>query len=603
MAPAGGSPETAQQFGANRSAISLAMNIYKNLGTSAPSKTSAIPGDASQPGSPRSPPWTLQTMAMPATPVVEALIDVYFERLHWFIWIFHKPSFEEQARQILSMASWGREDMSKVLVTLTVAALGLKCALQDTSPYGQQLLASISPDPRGLMDQMIAELRLHLLDLLDDNCIETVQVTLLLGAFYIFHGSPSLAWATIGLSVRASYALALHCASETDDRVATQIRRRCWNHLTVADTFASQIYGRPGSLDSAFSDLLPLAEMDDTAIDLSSEPQIQGRVGVGDGTVTALTFHWLKYKLYEIIRKTLSTFRLLRLHNPLTAEELQSLIDASQNHDLRRVKLQACLLQITYDAAIILTHRPLLEHRLSSAYCQDVSKRFTDTVSRSFDVSVKAALRISKIPILDFKNEFCMAFIFIHLFTAGVILCIPPTSHPNSKTAQDAKAGVFRIIQAAKELRLHSQIARHTERLLSDLLKLSLHREVDMAFKEERRCAPEDRVQPSRQSYLSQSGPEENAEANKETFIPSLLTPSSLDRTASLSQEDIGMRNLGDELDVQYSGFSNLGSADGCETEPLGLPLDEALGSFGQFMFNLMPDDPLNHWGWGKGTM
>jgi len=94
--------------------------------------------------------------------------------------------------------------------------------------------------------------------------------------------------------------------------------------------------------------------------------------------------------------------------------------------------------------------------------------------------------------------------------------------------------------------------------------------------------APEDRVQPSRQSYLSQSGPEENAEANKETFIPSLLTPSSLDRTASLSQEDIGMRNLGDELDVQYSGFSNLGSADGCETEPLGLPLDEALGSFGQ---------------------
>lgn len=20
-------------------------------------------------------------------------------------------------------------------------------------------------------------------------------------------------------------------------------------------------------------------------------------------------------------------------------------------------------------------------------------------------------------------------------------------------------------------------------------------------------------------------------------------------------------------------------------------------------MFNLMPDDPLNHWGWGKGTM
>ncbi|KAJ6437385.1 heat-labile enterotoxin, A chain [Purpureocillium lavendulum] len=688
MPQGGGSPETAQQFGANRSTISLAMNIYKNLGTNAPSKTSTIPGDASRPVSPRCPPWTLQSMLMPPAPVVEALIDVYFERLHWFIWIFHKPSFVEQARQVLSMASWRREDMSRILVTLTVAALGLKCALQDTSPRGQRLLASISPDPRGLMDQMIGEIRLHLLDLIDDNCIETVQVCLLMGAFYIFHGSPSLAWATIGLSVRASYALALHCASETDNRVDTEIRRRCWNHLTVADTFASQIYGRPGSLDSAFSDLLPLLEMDDTAIDLSCEPRIQDRVGGGDGTVTALTFHWLKYKLYEIIRKTLSTFRLLRLHNPLTAEELGSLIDAvrhidgqlaewrktlpplldsdnlsddfaqsslddesasrgypGQNNDLHRVKLQACLLQITYDAAVILAHRPLLEHRLSSAYCQGVSRNFTEAVSRSFDVSVKAALRISRIPILQFRNEFCMAFIFIHLFTAGVILCIPPTSHPYSKTAQDAKAGVFRIIQAAKELRQHSQIARHTERLLSDLLKLSLHREVDMAFKDERKSIDQrpisTRISPdhlhvatvqevettaSGQPYSNLPVNEDSAEASSGTFVPNLLTPSSLDRNVSAYQENVDMRDLRDGLEVPYPGFNHLFHGDGREVETLGLPLDEALGSFGQgmlslqtyglnyetlpmltirhkVMFNLMPDDPLNHWGWGKGTI
>ncbi|CAM1511858.1 Fc.00g093710.m01.CDS01 [Cosmosporella sp. VM-42] len=638
------------QFGANRSAISLAVNVYNNLGTHGPTEISSIPGDPS-PGSPSGSTWALQSMVMPPSPVMETLIGVYFEKMHWFIWILHKPSFVSQARNILSSASWRREDMSKVLVTLTVAAIGLKCAIQDTSSRGQELLAWISSDSQTLLEQMIAEVRMHLLDLLDDGCIETVQVCLLLGAFYIFHGSPSLAWATIGLSVRTSYALALHCTSD-DDPVTTQIRRRCWNHLTVADTFASQIYGRPASLDPAFSDLLPLAEMDDTTIDISSED----RPG---GSVTGLTFHWLKYRLYEIIRETLSVFRLLQLHNPMTVEELQSLLDAvqridakltqwhstlppllnneetsrngpqasthwlfenfeEQDYDLQRLKLQACLLQITYDAAIILVHRPLLEYKLSSEYRQGVSKSTMESVSKSYDVCVKAALRISRTPVMQFKHEFCMAFIFIHLFTSGVILCIPPTSQPFSSTAQEAKSGVFRIIQAAKALNPHSQIARHTERLLSDLLKLSLHREVDLAFQEERGIDHKlaSGEPPPAQDIQSTNGPEvgalpvenhnlpvRDASCNPygENLLP--LSPTSNSEMAHSSRQGGDTGNFGDPCVEPYLVFNNLINHDDSGTQPLDLELDEAFGAFGQVMFNLMPDDPLNSWGWGKGSM
>ncbi|KAH8892347.1 hypothetical protein GQ53DRAFT_719364 [Thozetella sp. PMI_491] len=645
----------AQQFGANRSAISLATNVYENLGTHAPTETSAIPGDAS-PTSASSSTWTLQSMEMPPQRVMDALIEVYFDKMHWFIWIFHKPSFLDQALQILSVSSWQRRDMGKVLVTLTVAAIGLKCAIQNTSSDSQQFLASVSSNPRKLIDQIIAEVRTHLVDLLDDNCIETVQVSLLLGALYIFHGSPSLAWATIGLAVRASYALALHCASESDSPIATQIRRRCWNHLTVADTFASQIYGRPAALDPAFSDLLPLAEMDDTIIDISDGSQIQDDPR---DSVNALTFHCLKYRLYAIIRKTLSTFRLLRLHNPMTVEELESLIgavqtidaqlmewkatlprllsgvhisghDASggwseelldnydgQDGDFHRLRLQAHLLRITYDAAIILAHRPLLEHKLSSEYSQGLSKSTTESVSKSFDLCVKAALRISRTPVMQFKHEFCMAFIFVHLFTAGVILCIPPTSHPFSSTAQDAKTGAFRIIQAAKALSPHSHIARHTERLLSDLLKLSLHREVDLAFKEKRRIdrGENPRRSPVEVAPINDSQAPRIVTTEQHRNLPVLgpngsyyvdnashiLLESSSEATLSPHQRDSVAANLHDRLVEPYLMFNNLANADGFGTRPLDLQLDETFGAFGQVMFNLMPDDPLNTWGWGKG--
>lgn len=650
-----GSIET-QQFGANRSTISLAMNMYESLGTHAPTKSSVIPGDDS-PSSSSGPTWTLQTLRMPTPSIMDALIDLYFAKMDWFIWIFHKPSFMSQTRDILSTKAWRREDMSKVLVTLTVAALGLKCAIQNTSSQGQRFLASLSPDPQGLMNQIIGEVRIHLLDLLDDSQIETVQVCVLLGAFYIFHGSPSLAWAMIGMSVRAAYAMGLHCELDSDDQVATQIRRRCWNHITVADTFASQIYSRPASMDPAFSDLLPLANMDDTMIeDSSSEQQVQDRVR--GGAVTALTFHWLKATLYEIIRKTISTFRLLRLHSPMTAEDLQSLIDAVQRIDaqlaewrttlpppldsgdlldddnpqqlsfqgllkdnegggsdspLRRIKLQAWLLQITYDAAVILAHRPLLEHRLSAEYRQGIPKSSVDLVSRSFDVSIKAALRISRTPVMQFEHEFCLAFIFVHLFTAGVILCIPPTSHPHSSIAQESKAGVFRIIQAAKALSPHSQIARHAEKLLSDLLKLSLHREVDMAFKDDRKGDPKPWPnQPAAESsgysdpacnfgtaLVENHGNPRERDFNRRNYQETLLsisptsatgTPTSSSHHQQLDshqsschshQQESNLGNFGDEGLDPYPVFNTVGA----DIQPLDLPLDEAFGAFGQGIY------------------
>jgi len=304
---------------------------------------------------------------------------------------------------------------------------------------------------------------------------------------------------------------------------------------------------------------------------------------------------------------------------------------------LRRLRLQALLLQITYDAAIILAHRPLLEHSLSAEYRQGISKSSRDLVSRSFDVSVKAALRMSRTPIMQFEHEFCLAFIFIHLFTAGVILCIPPTSHPYSSIAQESKAGVFRIIQAAKALSPRSQVARHAEQLLSDLLQLSMHREVDMVFKEDRKMdqRPASNQSPAEPARITinacevrlslaenyHNPPERDINQQGQYSETILSVPPTSETPLPSHQQDPDSGGFRNEWVEPYPVFS-LMNAVGSETQPLDLPLDEAFGAFGQgmypslvfssncsianlilVMFNLMPDDPLNSWGWGKGSI
>jgi hypothetical protein len=453
---------------------------------------------------------------------METLIDAFFDRMHWFILIFHESSFRETAQQVLESGTWDGSQRGPVLALLMVGALGLQCVIYDPSWVGHKSMTEASLEARSFLTALIAEVRSHLIDLLDDCCIETIQVCSLLGTFYIFHGSPSLAWSVLGLSVRTAYALALHCDDDDQnrDQVDAQVRRRNWNHIMVADTFAAMIYGRPASLDAAFSCLHPLYDLGDTVI-----PPELGTYSLLDSernpcSLSRLTFHVLKFRLYEIIRQALNRFRVLRLQNPISVQDLSSLAEAVQyirslldswkagvppNFDCERISvenvladlhlqtdrsageqrmrrhlaLQVLTLQVTYDSAIIFTHRPLLEYRVPVAVQHAVPSRDLDVLRDSLDLSVQAALRISRIPVAPFENEFCLAFILMNFFTAGVILCIPPTIWPLSAIAHESKAGTMRIIRASRKFRSVSQIATHTEQLLTRLLKLSLQQEID----------------------------------------------------------------------------------------------------------------------------
>ncbi|KAJ6020492.1 hypothetical protein N7540_005996 [Penicillium herquei] len=608
--------------------------------------------------------WKLQNITLPPLEVMNELFDAYFDRVHWFICLFYEPSFRQMSSDLLQHTSWDRSDLGKVQVLLIVAGLGLHCVQNDTEWSSHEKLAAAGIDPTQFLDSLINEVRSSFVDLLEECSVESVQVCILLGTYYIYHGSPTLAWGILGQAVRSAYALAMHCQdnpASTD--IPTQVRYRVWNHVMVADTFSAMIYGRPISLDPAFSHLLPLCELGDTQLppSLVLPPDNSGR------HLTGLSFHIFKHSLYEVVRSALNKFRLLFSHQTISPEQLDSLVSIVQEAGLaleewrlslpdflnwdqwnedgpvallpeewtlsfpdRKVRkqliLQALSLQLTYDNAIVFIYRPILEYR-SYIESQQISPQI---VRLSLNVALKAAMRISRVSIHWFENEFAISFLLMNFFTAGIILCIVPTVFPFSDVSHEARTAVLRIVHTSRVLQDSNRIARHTEQLLSTLLRLSLQQELESGLRQDPHV--------TNLGHASDVQPLSVTTSDRERHLPS-ADVNTFPYTGPSAPEHAGIHSLptqayGGRFDTapqmattrDISATSNLGASEvefsvlgyGQQSE-IDTQLDETLGAFGQgilcwfpgfsfyiwanshlVFFNLVPGDPLSAWTWGS---
>ena len=507
------------QSGANAPAIDFARRDFNEEEAGRTLPGASIPNDTGAPTWDYSL-WHLTEVELPPEAVMLALIDVYFDRMQWFILLLHEPSFRQTARRIISQTAWRRQDLCPTMLVLAVAMIGLHCVLPDDRWPGHELLREHSVDGEKLMHGLINEIKRNLLGISIDCRIEAVQVCLLVSSYYVYHSSPSLAWTISGMGVRSAYALHLYTKSvQYEGPVVDEVRSRCWNHTMVSDTFASVIYGRPSSIDTGLVALHPPREMDDLAID----PLLLKNEWIsGDGMPkTTAGFFAMKYEIYNIIRHILSRFRRLHLRKITTEQDLLAIVKAAQDSEEQLVSwrkrvprlfdfefwscdnrleqfqrqievlpqrakyqaetiiLQAAILQLTYDGALIQARRPLLEQKITSS----CSRSVVNAIHESLRVATAAGLRISHIPVLRFKYHFAESFAFLQQFTAGVILCILPTSQPFTAAAHEAKAGTLRIIHASAASGPHNRIAKQTAQLLTELLKVTIERETSGALR------------------------------------------------------------------------------------------------------------------------
>ncbi|KAJ5960225.1 Short-chain dehydrogenase/reductase SDR [Penicillium vulpinum] len=595
--------------GANASAIDFARQVFNEEEAGRTLTGASIPGDTGAPTL-DNPLWHLTEVELPPEAVMLALIDVYFDRMQWFILLLHEPSFRQTARRIISQNSWRRQDLSPTMAVLAVAMIGLHCVLPDQRWPGHQLLREHSVDGEKLMHGLINEIRRNLLDISIDCRVEAVQVCFLVSSYYVYHSSPSLAWTVSGMAVKSAYALHLYTKStQYESPVVDEIRSRCWNHAIVGDTFTSMIYGRPSSIDTGLVALHSLRDMDDLAID----PLLLKNEWIsGDGmTTTTAGFFAMKHEIYNIIRHILSRIRRLQSRKE-TIEDLLAIAEATQDSEQQLVSwrkrvprlfdfefwssdnrleqfqqqieelpqrtkyqaetiiLQAATLQLTYDGALIQARRPLLEQKITSS----CSRLVVDAIHESLRVASAAALRISRIPVLRFKHHFAESFASLQQFTAGVILCILPTSQPFTTAAHEAKAGIMRIIHASAAFGPHNRIAKQTAQLLTELLKVTIEREMS-----------------DNTGIPSLSSPDIFRDHHPTSTIHA---PPHSTQHPEMSQKIHNQSGINERLVQTPIEPSEHPSANIFEQ------LDDTFGAFGELMFNLIPDDQSSAWNWGR---
>lgn len=200
-------------------------------------------------------------------------IELFFEKIHIFLPLFHQPNFDREFRDKL-----GNSGMSPTSRSLTPedgfvlnAVFALSARYSTLEPF-----ADLKPSARGELFAKRAEALLPRNTSVFDTAepsLRTFQGHILLACYYLSSGITSRAWILIGTCSRIAYQLGL----DTMDRdmisgrriegpqewIASEERRRAWWSAWELDNFASTVSCRPYGFDRYQTEiLLPVSDRD-----------------------------------------------------------------------------------------------------------------------------------------------------------------------------------------------------------------------------------------------------------------------------------------------------------------------------------------------------
>lgn len=481
------------------------------------------------------------TSLFPNYEAASLLVDTYFDRVHWFMLLFHQDEFRQRwqllYRQLRNNQHSTAENLGFISTFLMVIAIGLQYA----GAHRKHLLATYQVDCDALQTRIFAAIRERLLDIMALGILEAAQTCVLLGTYYLFHGNPGLAWPVCGCALRIAQALYLHRKQQppsTDSerpsmtrRNENEARKRCWWAIYEIETFCSMSYGYPHSINDTDCDVEPL----DPSAKL---PAAQSPASFNEPLqceTTLLTYKYLMSKLSVITNEILSR---LYCVGSASANNLAVKPKLSSQHLVRKVasinrkleawkaeippllqahwtsssdtpgyasreefdldigasgpvfeshifQLQALTLQLAYENARIIVNRPLLSFRLvtrSNTVTNQPHPDPNDPFTQSMQACRDAAINITKassIPIMNLvADTYAAAFVGIHTFTAGLTLGILNSIDPLSSQSHEAKVGLQRLMVIQAKLKERSPLPAQGLEILQRLARHVLEKEL-----------------------------------------------------------------------------------------------------------------------------
>lgn len=518
-------------------------------GRSAPASTvnrARLPGRSSRQS--RKNPWQQHSRSLmtelltllPSREVASLLVDTYFDRIHWFMLIFHQDDFRRSWHQMYDLPREQLADSHSSPSFVGLFLVVIASALQYTGAHRRRLLESYDIDPTALKEKLFSSIRAKILDIVSLGSLEVVQTCVLLGAYYLYHGNPGLAWPVCGCGLRIAQALNLHRKWSHTGPMSSEMlrqyetRKRCWWAIYEIETFCSMSYGYPHGIKDEDCDvelLDPLAQVvtgqsppffsttHQCPASLLSYKYLMSTLSIlikdiltdlyglgffkqniaGDRTGSSSILNSLIRKV-SVLDARLQQWKseipaTLQLTHPRCAAATYSLVEEMDRDvgasgpvfETHLYQLQALALELAYENAKILIHRPLLTYKTiphSRANPASDGPRPPDPLQVSLQACRDAALKTSEIESTSIfplaADTYAAAFIGIHTFTAGVTLCILASIEPLGPQSYHSKLGLRRLLSMQGHLksRSHALLAAQGVEMLERLTRLVMEKEL-----------------------------------------------------------------------------------------------------------------------------
>jgi hypothetical protein len=171
-------------------------------------------------------------LELPSKRVADYFLNIYIDAVHWFMMLFHEPTFRSNYERLMASRSFPRCRSNEVIFILLVLSIGAHYAadeevLQKFPTFQLKTFRALS----------LKKIENSLHSLYDTAELESVQVCCLLGSWYVYHGRPNLAFVILGAGLRCAQLLLLHRESAWRgvSEIAKEERRRVFWALFVFD--------------------------------------------------------------------------------------------------------------------------------------------------------------------------------------------------------------------------------------------------------------------------------------------------------------------------------------------------------------------------------
>ncbi|PNP85100.1 hypothetical protein FNYG_01625 [Fusarium nygamai] len=447
------------------------------------------------------------------------LVDNYFDRIHWFVLVFHQDDFRRKFQDLYddTTVSSGPKASSRGIGFLVILLAVFATSLHHIGAQ-ESKLESYNVDAKELKNRILASLKSRFLDVISKGSLEAVQFCVLMASYYLYHGEPGMAWPLSGSGLRIAQALNLHrkvAPGDPSDQVLNQQiqdRKRAWWAVYEIDTFCSMLYGFPLGFSDRDCNVEALDPYDEYSGSTKELCQTTGP--------TLLFYKCSMSKLSAVIRSALvelygtrhddrhrtnnprGLFDKVKALNRRLQEWYKNLAPKLRfvGHDpLSEVQvahdrettgrefeeylfhLQALSLELAYRNAKILIHRPLLSFKIARSTrteSTDTATSKTDPIRLAMQECREAALKISRVAstpyLLEASETYAIAVVSLHLLTAGVTLCISMALDPLTCSSVEATSGIRQLMQIQTLLKDKSIVAAQsldiTKRLMGFMM-------------------------------------------------------------------------------------------------------------------------------------